>query len=107
MATTNDLATRLHAAKCMSISWSQDCQRPDGGDHAKRWRPVAKEILEAADPVVVLHSHICDAEIDTSMAGCPNLAEHLVHLREHARLPLVLTTVLRAPERQEHLPLAA
>lgn len=72
----------LHAHVCQSFSWSEDCQRPDGGAHARdTMRPVVMAALRSPDPVGYLHDRTCSAQLDkTFVGGCPERDRHVAHM---------------------------
>ena len=65
------LGVWLHSQVCMSMSWSEDCQQPNGGEHARTSIATAKKILSADNPASELHAALCDAEIQSAHKGCP------------------------------------
>lgn len=65
-AITRELTLALHAATCTS----EFC---DGGEHLKRFRPIAREALRAADPIRAIHDRHCPLSARQSWrppAGC-------------------------------------
>ena len=80
--TVVELAAVLHAARCQSLSWSDDCRSEYGGRHAReQWRPIARAALDAPDAAVVIHDHVCDAHLDPCHT-CPDVPGHINKIRE-------------------------
>lgn len=92
MTAVAELAASLHAIRCQSLWWSQDCRRPDGGRHAREtWRPRVREALRATNPASEIHDMICDAHLDPCHT-CPDRERHVVLLAEALDIPRGATT---------------
>ena len=86
-AITRELTLALHAATCTS----EFC---DGGDHLKRFRPIAREALRAADPIRVIHDRHCPLATRQSWrlpAGClgpvgPSCGDNAGHMARYREI---------------------
>ena len=77
----------LHAHVCQSRWWSEECQREDGGRHAREtMRPTVMEALKSDGPIAYLHDHICDAHLDPT-TRCPDPPAHIAHVARIIGLP--------------------
>jgi len=87
MTAVAELAATLHAARCQSAWWSEDCRRPDGGRHAREtWRPAVRAALRAPDPAAQVHDMICDVHLDPCHT-CPDRERHAALLAEALGIP--------------------
>lgn len=87
MTAVADLAARLHALKCQALWWSPDCQRPDGGRHAREtWRSAVRAALRSPDPAATVHDRICDAGLDPNH-GCPDRERHIELIAAELNIP--------------------
>jgi hypothetical protein len=87
MSRVTDLAALLHRLRCQSQWWSQECQQPDGGRHAREvWRPAARQALAADDPALAVHDMVCDADLDPCHT-CPDRERHAALLAKQFDLP--------------------
>lgn len=87
MTAVTELAARLHAARCQSLWWSEDCRTLDGGRHAREtWRPVVRAALAADDPALAVHDVVCDVHLDPCHT-CPDRERHAELLATAFDLP--------------------
>jgi hypothetical protein len=87
MSRATDLAAWLHRMCCQSLWWSEDCNRPDGGRHAREtWRPAVRTALAADDPALAVHDIVCDVHLDPCHT-CPDRERHAALLAKQFGLP--------------------
>lgn len=87
MTVVVELAAKLHAARCQSAWWSEDCRRSDGGRHAREtWRPAVRAALRSPDPAAQVHDMICDVHLDPCHT-CPDRERHIELIAEALSIP--------------------